>query len=200
MLLSLFVISTPVLPVPVDLNSHMYPLWDKLQSIVFLSVMWQYFSITKSNIDMLNGGSLSLLHSTRRAKDSSFLTDTPRSRINSLWFHKVMFFNCPGNLTLDAYEEDCEFADPAGSFRGLRRFKRNCTNFGSLLEKSNMKLMKWEDFEVSLYSKKYFVALHDKLTAKPASALLRRHLQLANCIAWFILHCSIPISQCQVTC
>ncbi|XWS76974.1 hypothetical protein CRYUN_Cryun01aG0224400 [Craigia yunnanensis] len=35
----------------------------------------------------------------------------------------------------------------AGSFKGLRRFKRNCTNFGSLIEKSNMKLMKWEDFE-----------------------------------------------------
>lgn len=53
-----------------------------------------------------------------------------------------------GNLTLTAYEEDCEFADPAGSFKGLRRFKRNCTNFGSLLEKSNMKLMRWEDSEV----------------------------------------------------
>ncbi|RCV35061.1 hypothetical protein SETIT_7G208800v2 [Setaria italica] len=52
-----------------------------------------------------------------------------------------------GNLTLRAYEEDCEFADPAGSFRGLRRFKRNCTNFGSLLEKSNMELTKWEDLE-----------------------------------------------------
>ncbi|XP_062090393.1 uncharacterized protein LOC133796761 [Humulus lupulus] len=52
-----------------------------------------------------------------------------------------------GNLTLDAYEEDCEFADPASSFKGLRRFKRNCTNFGSLLERSKMKLMKWEDFE-----------------------------------------------------
>ncbi|XP_010261334.1 PREDICTED: uncharacterized protein LOC104600199 [Nelumbo nucifera] len=52
-----------------------------------------------------------------------------------------------GNLTLNAYEEDCEFADPAGSFRGLRRFKRNCSNFGSLIERSNMKLMKWEDFE-----------------------------------------------------
>ncbi|KAJ7962452.1 Nuclear transport factor 2 (NTF2) family protein [Quillaja saponaria] len=52
-----------------------------------------------------------------------------------------------GNLTLNAYEEDCEFADPAGSFKGLQRFKRNCTNFGSLLIKSNMKLMKWEDFE-----------------------------------------------------
>ncbi|WCJ22722.1 Nuclear transport factor 2 (NTF2) family protein [Euphorbia peplus] len=52
-----------------------------------------------------------------------------------------------GNLTLNAYEEDCEFADPAGSFKGLQRFKRNCTNFGLLIEKSNMKLMKWEDFE-----------------------------------------------------
>ncbi|KAJ9555984.1 hypothetical protein OSB04_010598 [Centaurea solstitialis] len=52
-----------------------------------------------------------------------------------------------GAVTLDAYEDDCEFADPAGSFRGLRRFKRNCTNFGSLIEKSNMKLMKWEDYE-----------------------------------------------------
>lgn len=52
-----------------------------------------------------------------------------------------------GNLTTVIYEEDCEFADPAGSFRGLRRFKRNCSNFGSLLEKSNMKLMDWKDFE-----------------------------------------------------
>ncbi|KAK1297002.1 hypothetical protein QJS10_CPB15g00789 [Acorus calamus] len=52
-----------------------------------------------------------------------------------------------GNLTLDAYEENCEFADPAGSFKGLSRFKRNCSNFGALLEKSNMKLTKWEEFE-----------------------------------------------------
>uniref|UniRef100_A0A7N0ZW21 Uncharacterized protein n=1 Tax=Kalanchoe fedtschenkoi TaxID=63787 RepID=A0A7N0ZW21_KALFE len=52
-----------------------------------------------------------------------------------------------GNLTLAAYREDCEFADPAGSFRGLRRFKRNCSNFGSLIERSNMKLTKWEDFD-----------------------------------------------------
>uniref|UniRef100_A0A1J3GP00 Uncharacterized protein n=1 Tax=Noccaea caerulescens TaxID=107243 RepID=A0A1J3GP00_NOCCA len=52
-----------------------------------------------------------------------------------------------GNLTPEVYEEKCEFADPAGSFKGLTRFKRNCTNFGSLIEKSNMKLMKWENFE-----------------------------------------------------
>ncbi|CAL0318413.1 unnamed protein product [Lupinus luteus] len=63
------------------------------------------------------------------------------------WLTWVTFSSQSGDLTLNAYEEDCEFADPAGSFKGLRRFKRNCTNFGSLLEKSNMKLMKWEDFE-----------------------------------------------------
>ncbi|KAG1362374.1 hypothetical protein COCNU_10G005930 [Cocos nucifera] len=54
-----------------------------------------------------------------------------------------------GNLALNAYEEDCEFADPAGSFRGLQRFKRNCSNFGLLLESSNMNLKEWEDFEVN---------------------------------------------------
>ncbi|KAJ0258662.1 Nuclear transport factor 2 [Hirschfeldia incana] len=52
-----------------------------------------------------------------------------------------------GDLTPAVYEEKCEFADPAGSFKGLTRFKRNCSNFGSLIEKSNMKLMKWENFE-----------------------------------------------------
>lgn len=60
----------------------------------------------------------------------------------------ILYSELIGDLTLDAYEEDCEFADPASSFKGLRRFKRNCTNFGSLLVKSNMKLMKWEDYEV----------------------------------------------------
>ncbi|CAN1237365.1 hypothetical protein LINGRAPRIM_LOCUS1863 [Linum grandiflorum] len=52
-----------------------------------------------------------------------------------------------GNLTPDAYEENCEFADPAGSFKGLRRFKRNCSNFGLLIQTSNMKLTKWEGLE-----------------------------------------------------
>ncbi|XP_010518271.1 PREDICTED: uncharacterized protein LOC104793579 isoform X1 [Camelina sativa] len=58
-----------------------------------------------------------------------------------------------GNLTPEVYEEKCEFADPAGSFKGLARFRRNCTNFGSLIEKSNMKLMKWENFEFVLQDK-----------------------------------------------
>ncbi|KAM7276655.1 hypothetical protein ACFE04_018521 [Oxalis oulophora] len=72
--------------------------------------------------------------------DRGVLVDTIKGDFQRSYF-------VTGNLTLDAYEEECEFADPAGSFKGLRRFKRNCTNFGSLIEKSNMKLMKWEDFE-----------------------------------------------------
>ena len=38
------------------------------------------------------------------------------------------------------------------------RFKHNCTSFGSLLEKLNMKLTKWEDLEVRMnctYSKQF---------------------------------------------
>nr|XP_012574160.1 uncharacterized protein LOC101503138 isoform X3 [Cicer arietinum] len=72
--------------------------------------------------------------------DRASVVDTIKQDFQSSYF-------VTGDLTLNAYEEDCEFADPAGSFKGLQRFKRNCTNFGSLLEKSNMKLMKWEDFE-----------------------------------------------------
>ncbi|XP_074279812.1 uncharacterized protein LOC141605083 isoform X2 [Silene latifolia] len=52
-----------------------------------------------------------------------------------------------GNVTSGAYENDCEFEDPILSFKGLQRFKRNCTNFGFLVLKSNLKFTKWEDFE-----------------------------------------------------
>lgn len=50
-----------------------------------------------------------------------------------------------GNVSSGVYEEDCEFADPAGSFKSLKRFKNNCSNFGSLLEKSDVKLVKSEE-------------------------------------------------------
>nr|AVX27675.1 hypothetical protein [Hymenophyllum caudiculatum] len=51
-----------------------------------------------------------------------------------------------GNVSTGIYEENCEFADPAGSFKSLKRFKTNCSNFGSLLEKSDVKLTKSEEF------------------------------------------------------
>ncbi|KAF9619355.1 hypothetical protein IFM89_006542 [Coptis chinensis] len=54
-----------------------------------------------------------------------------------------------GNFILDAYEEGCEFADSAASFKGLCRFTRICSNFGSLIEKSKMNLTKWEEFKVN---------------------------------------------------
>lgn len=50
-----------------------------------------------------------------------------------------------GNVSTGVYEEDCEFADPAGSFKSLKRFKNNCSNFGSLLEKSDVKLLRSEE-------------------------------------------------------
>ena len=76
------------------------------------------------------------------------------------FFHNwILYVMLSGNLTLNAYEDKCEFADPAGSFKGLSRFKRNCTNFGYLVETSNMKLMKWEDFEVS----SQFIRLLDRV-------------------------------------
>ncbi|XP_030548046.2 uncharacterized protein LOC115753542 [Rhodamnia argentea] len=85
-------------------------------------------------------GELELAGDGSGAFDRSLVVETIKQDYQRSYF-------VTGNLTLHVYEEDCEFADPAGSFRGLRRFKRNCTNFGSLIEKSNMKLTKWEDFE-----------------------------------------------------
>ncbi|CAO2835572.1 unnamed protein product [Amaranthus hypochondriacus] len=74
------------------------------------------------------------------AVDRALVVQTIKQDFQSSYF-------VTGNLTLGAYEDECEFADPAGSFKGLKRFKRNCTNFGSLITKSDMKLTKWEDFE-----------------------------------------------------
>ncbi|KAL6010309.1 hypothetical protein ACLOJK_000740 [Asimina triloba] len=83
------------------------------------------------------------------AIDRALVVETIKKDFERSYFvtddsYKVLLWN----LTLKAYEKNCEFADPAGSFKGLQRFKRNCTNFGSLLDKSDMKLTKWEDFEV----------------------------------------------------
>ncbi|WZZ48660.1 hypothetical protein YC2023_048767 [Brassica napus] len=83
-------------------------------------------------------------------KRSYFVTGQLRKRHDLEFCFIVMMMIVSltsGDLTPAVYEEKCEFADPAGSFKGLARFKRNCTNFGSLIEKSNMKLMKWENFE-----------------------------------------------------
>ncbi|MCO5611475.1 hypothetical protein L7F22_065728 [Adiantum nelumboides] len=56
------------------------------------------------------------------------------------------------NVSSRVYEEECEFADPAGSFKSLMCFKNNYSNFGSLLEKFDVKLVKSKE-------------LHDKFVA-----------------------------------
>ncbi|EPS71502.1 hypothetical protein M569_03257, partial [Genlisea aurea] len=87
------------------------------------------------------GGSIDLAKTDESGKiDPTAVAESIKADFDRSYF-------VTGNLCIDAYEEDCEFADPAGSFRGLKRFKRNCTNFGYLLERSNMKLIKWEDLE-----------------------------------------------------
>ncbi|KAL3008987.1 hypothetical protein AAZX31_07G061500 [Glycine max] len=43
--------------------------------------------------------------------------------VRFMWL--ICFFQSSGDLTLNVYEEDCEFADPAGSFKGLQQLKRN---------------------------------------------------------------------------
>ncbi|MFS7896934.1 hypothetical protein Hanom_Chr00s006308g01733181 [Helianthus anomalus] len=43
-----------------------------------------------------------------------------------LFITPMLFFVISVALTPDAYEDECEFADHAGSFKGRRQFKRNC--------------------------------------------------------------------------
>jgi len=54
------------------------------------------------------------------------------------------FVSHAGDLTLRAYEEDCEFADPAGSFRGLRH------QFWVSAREIEHELTKWEDLDLEV--------------------------------------------------
>ncbi|XWS46140.1 hypothetical protein CRYUN_Cryun14cG0038100 [Craigia yunnanensis] len=132
---------------------------------------------------------------TNTSEQSMELSRTMETKRPKPWIHTLpcaggssnIFLLKSGQRTLDAYEEDCEFADPAGSFKGLGRFKRNCTNFGSLIEKSNMKLMKWEtlrfcDVAATGYTEYYFDAQSGKVCRHvehwnvPKMALLKQLL------------------------
>ncbi|XP_060218544.1 uncharacterized protein LOC132645542 [Lycium barbarum] len=105
----------------------------------FLGIAASFFRSPKGT-EASSEGNLELEADGCGLVDRALVVDTIKDDFQRSYF-------VTGNLTLNAYEENCEFADPAGSFKGLSRFKRNCTNFGYLVETSNMKLMKWEDFE-----------------------------------------------------
>ncbi|KAF9620640.1 hypothetical protein IFM89_013666, partial [Coptis chinensis] len=78
--------------------------------------------------------------------DRSYIVDCAQVMENIKEDFERSYF-ITGNFILDAYEESCEFADPLASFKGLCRFTRICSNFGSLIEKSKMNLTKWEEFK-----------------------------------------------------
>ncbi|KAK4339316.1 hypothetical protein RND71_040778 [Anisodus tanguticus] len=105
----------------------------------FLGIAASFFR-SPTGAEASSEGSLELAVDGTGLVDRTLVVDTIKNDFQRSYF-------VTGNLTLNAYEENCEFADPAGSFKGLSRFKRNCTNFGYLVETSKMKLMKWEDFE-----------------------------------------------------
>ncbi|PHU09661.1 hypothetical protein BC332_21521 [Capsicum chinense] len=105
----------------------------------FLGIAASFFR-SPTSTEASPEGSLELAADESGLVDRALVVDTIKDDFQRSYF-------VTGNLTLNAYEENCEFADPAGSFKGLSRFKRNCTNFGYLVETSDMKLMKWEDFE-----------------------------------------------------
>ncbi|CAM6105128.1 unnamed protein product [Calypogeia fissa] len=58
-----------------------------------------------------------------------------------------------GNMATGIYEEDCEFADPFVSFKGLKRFKQNVGNLGSFMEESSLKLVDWQEYEDRIFAK-----------------------------------------------
>ncbi|QDZ20227.1 hypothetical protein A3770_03p27450 [Chloropicon primus] len=52
-----------------------------------------------------------------------------------------------GKMDLGLYEEDCEFADPFVSFRGVARFKKNLDNLGALMKDVTLVVDSFEEIE-----------------------------------------------------
>ena len=50
-----------------------------------------------------------------------------------------------GDMDMDLYELDCEFADPFVSFRGLARFKKNLDNLGSFMQDTQLNITKFTE-------------------------------------------------------
>ncbi|CAM9245985.1 unnamed protein product, partial [Choristocarpus tenellus] len=58
-----------------------------------------------------------------------------------------------GEMDMNLYEDDCEFADPFVAFRGLRRFKNNLDNLGSFMEDVKLDVTSWEETANSIKTK-----------------------------------------------
>ncbi|KAK9863070.1 hypothetical protein WJX84_001812 [Apatococcus fuscideae] len=66
-----------------------------------------------------------------------------------------------GTGSMEAYEPDCEFADPFASFRGTQRFKKNVGNLGGLAQNVKCDILDWRETEDSVATKWRFSAVLD---------------------------------------
>lgn len=60
-----------------------------------------------------------------------------------------------------AYDDQCEFADPFASFRGVERFKRNVSNLGGLMRDVDLKITSFEETKDGLQTEWKFSCVLD---------------------------------------
>ncbi|BBM98600.1 hypothetical protein MPTK1_1g14720 [Marchantia polymorpha subsp. ruderalis] len=88
--------------------------------------------------------------------DGELKFDGPVSREDAVDLIKKDFdrsYFVTGNMATGIYENDCEFADPFVSFKGLKRFRQNVGNLGSFMEESSLKLTEWQEYEDRIYAR-----------------------------------------------
>jgi hypothetical protein len=64
-----------------------------------------------------------------------------------------------GKGDLDAYDPQCEFADPFASFKGVDRFKKNVGNLGVLLSDVRIDMLGWDEEDNGLRTRWRFSAV-----------------------------------------
>mmetsp|Transcript_16134 Transcript_16134/g.21339 ORF Transcript_16134/g.21339 Transcript_16134/m.21339 type:complete len:247 (-) Transcript_16134:274-1014(-) len=111
---------------------------------------WYSTEIFGDIASALSGGKSSL--SNPSALDKS----QPLDRAVALSYLKEDYGNdyfVTGCLSMDLYEDDCEFADPFVSFRGLDRFKKNLDNLGSFMQDVDIDIYDWKETEDAILTK-----------------------------------------------
>lgn len=66
-----------------------------------------------------------------------------------------------GRGAMAAYADDCEFADPFASFRGVDRFKRNVSNLGGMMRDVDLRITSFEETTEGLQTEWKFSCVLD---------------------------------------
>ena len=105
--------------------------------------------------------------STVRSSSGRLSTSEVGARLQADWDRQYFI---TGAIDLEVYDEDCEFADPFVSFRGLKRFKDNLDNLGSFITDSEVRLLSFEADGESRFVSRAVVKLQLGLPWKPVLA------------------------------